>query len=486
MLRSGAEYLDSIRDGRTVYIGKERVADVTEHPAFAEAARMYAAMYDLKADPARLDEMTFEDDGGRHSIYFLKPRSRDDLLRRTRAHRVIAEFSHGLLGRSPDHVASSITGLSMRAEIFDSGPRGPQFAGNIVEYQRHARDNDLYLAYAILPPQGARNPALYQSVDRSPPTLRVTAEDDAGVTLNGMKMLATGAVFANEVWIGNIVPLAPSQVKESVTCAVPVAAPGLSLWSRQPFATGVRNEFDNPLSWRFDESDSMVVFKDVKVRWERVFVHDDPALSRDIYVRTPAHFMSNHQSNVRFHSKLRLLIGLASLITRSNGARDIPAVRETLGRLAALEAAYGGMIEGQNQGMETMDNGHVHVNRRYMYAAIEYAVEHHAGICDQIKTLMGGGVFQMPASSEVLEDDALRPVFEEYWSTHDETAIQRMKLFRLAWDLLGSEFAGRHEQYEKFYVGQRFILRNYNFVHTPWDELEGLAEGIMAEYGPPG
>jgi len=480
MLRTGQQYLDSIRDDRAVYVGDELIRDVTTHPAFRNAAHMYAAMFDLKADPKHRDALSYEEGGERYSLYTLMPRTRDDLLRRTRAHRLIAEFSHGLLGRSPDHVASSITGLAMRPEVFDEGGQG--FGANVVNYYEKLRREDLYTCYAILPPQGARSPELYESQDRKPPTLRVTAEDDAGVTLNGMKMLATGAVFANEVMIGNILPLAPSQVKESITCVLPVATPGLSLWSRKPFEREAKNRFDSPLSWCFDETDSMVVFKDVKVPWERVFVHDNPDLSRNIYIRTPAHAMSNHQSNVRFWAKLRLLVGLAGRITQSNGARDIPAVRETLGRLAAMEATYAAMIAGQQQAHETLDNGYVQVNRRYVYAAVNYALETHPEICDQIRTLCGGGVFQMPASANVTRDPELKAVFEEYWSTLTQSATDRMKLFRVAWDLLGSEFAGRHQQYEKFYVGPAFVVRNYNYVTAPWDELHGIVDGLMAEY----
>ncbi len=484
LLRTGAQYLDSVRDGRIVYVGKERVDDVTAHPAFANAARMYAAMYDLKCSPEMRETLSFEDGGERHSAYFLKPRDRDDLQLRTDAHRAIAAFSHGLLGRSPDHVASSITGLAMGADVFDRD--GADFAKNIVAYHRHARDNDLFLSYAVLPPQGARKPELYQSEDRSPPTLRVTAEDDAGVVLNGMKMLETGAVFADELWIGNIIPLAPSQVKESITCALPVNAPGITLWSRKPMTADGGIEFNNPLAHRYDESDSMVVFKDVRVKWERVFVHDNPALSRDIYMETPAHCMANHQSNVRYAAKLRLLIGLAGKITKSNGAGEIPAVREILGELVSMEAAFSGLIDGQLHAMERTEHGDVHVNRRYMYAAVNYAVEHYGKICDQIRTLMGGGTFQMPASIDVIEDAGLARDFETYWSTGDETAVERMKLIRLAWDMLGSEFAMRHDQYEKFYFGQRFVVRNFNHMHAPWDEFEGLVDDIMAAYDPPG
>src|SRR5579862_9744911 len=106
MLRTGKEHIESLRDGRVIYIGGERVDDVTSHPAFRNAARTVASIYDMKADPANREAMSYEEDGGRHSIYFLRARSRDDLQRRTHGHRRIADFTYGMFGRSPDHVAS--------------------------------------------------------------------------------------------------------------------------------------------------------------------------------------------------------------------------------------------------------------------------------------------------------------------------------------------------------------------------------------------
>jgi 4-hydroxyphenylacetate 3-monooxygenase len=484
MLKTGAQHLDSLRDGRVVYIGDERVGDVTTHPAFRAAAAMYGALYDLKADPAQRDALSFEEDGDRVSLYFLRPRTREDLVRRTAAHRIIADFSYGLLGRSPDVVASTITGLSMKPEVLDEGgPRG--YGANLMAYHARMKREDLYTCYAVLPPQGGRDPTLYERSERRVPTLRVTAEDADGVTLNGMKLLATGAVFANEVLVGNILPLGPSQRAESITCALPMNQPGLMLWSRRPYARDLDSEFDSPLSYRFDETDSMLLFQDVKVPWERVFVHDNADLSRAIYVRTPAHCMHNHQSNVRFWSKLRLLVGIASLVAKSNGARDIPAVRDTLGRLAGYEAGYAAMIAGQHQAFETLEHGYVLFNRRFMYAAVLWALEHHSAICDTIRELMGGGALQMPASINVMRDPALRSLFEDYWSTPTAGAVERMRLFRLAWDLIGSEFASRHVQYEKFYVGAPFVSRSYNFVNAPWDELHGIVEGLMDSYDLP-
>jgi 4-hydroxyphenylacetate 3-monooxygenase len=167
-----------------------------------------------------------------------------------------------------------------------------------VNHYRRMREQDVYAAYAVVPPQAARDPTFYQEQNLPIPSLQVVREDDDGVVISGMKMLATAAVFADEIWIGNLLSLAPDLIKQAVTCAVLCNAAGLSLWSRQPFEPNAKNEFDSPLVWRFDETDSMVLCDNVKVPWERVFVMDDALLSREIYIQTPSHCYGNHQSNV--------------------------------------------------------------------------------------------------------------------------------------------------------------------------------------------
>src|SRR2546429_7919792 len=245
MLRTGKEHLELLRDGRIVYIGSERVDDVTRHPAFCNAAATVAALYDMKADPANREAMSYEEDGGRHSIYFLRPRTREDLQRRMLGHRRIADLTFGMFGRSPDHVASFVTGMAIKP---DALPAPCAHADNLLRYYLHLRDNDVYVVYAVVPPQAARNPEFYHRLNLPIPTLRVVREDDDGVVISGMKMLATGAVFANEIWIGNLIPLAPNQLAESITCAIPVNSPGVALWSRKPFERHAPREVENPLT----------------------------------------------------------------------------------------------------------------------------------------------------------------------------------------------------------------------------------------------
>jgi 4-hydroxyphenylacetate 3-monooxygenase len=485
MLRTGKDHLESLRDGRVVYIGSERVDDVTRHPAFRNAAQTVAALYDLKADPANLDTMTYEEDGGRHSLYYLRARSRDDLQRRMICHRKIADFTYGMFGRSPDHVASFVTGMAMKLDELKAPFANPD---NLLRYYKYARDNDLYTVYAVLPPQAARNPEFYQRQNIPVPTLRVVREEDDGVVISGMKMLATGAVFANEVWIGNVLPLAPDQKKEAITCAIPCNAPGLQFWSRKPMEQDCTSEFDSPLAYRYDESDSMLLCDSVKVPWERVFIHDDALLSRNIYFLTPSHCFGNHQSNVRYWSKMRLMVGLCAKIAHATGADQVPAVKETLGRISAQEAMIAGMVNGQINAYETWPGGpegYVTFNRRMMYAALEWCTQNNSKFIDDLRELCGGGVFQMPANISVMNDPELARQFQTYWQTPQTDAITRMKLFKLAWDMVGSEFAGRHQQYEKFYAGASFIVRNHSFRETDWAGFGKIVDDLISGYDHP-
>jgi 4-hydroxyphenylacetate 3-monooxygenase len=480
MLLTGEEYLDSIRDGRRVYVGSELVEDVTAHPAFRNAAQSFAMIYDRKRAAENRDVMTVDEDGDTFSTYYLLPRTCEDLQRRFETHRRIASWTYGLLGRSPDNFPSYVSGLVMDPAMFDGIRQG--FGDNIRNYYRHMRANDLFVSHTVTNPQGWRPGAPPAGAPRTPPTLRVVDEDDSGVTINGLKMLGTASVFCHETWCGNLQPVAAGQEKESITCAVPLNAPGVSIWSRKSFERHAEREFDSPLAARFDETDSAVLFENVKVPWERVFCHDNVEMTRAIYMRTPGHAMANHQANVRFLEKLKLIVGIARKLAEVNGAVQVPAVQFTLGRLAAMEATLEGLIMGQINCGEAQAPGYLTVNRRYVYAALHWCTNNHSEICDTVRELMGAGVFQMPADASVLDDPALHEKFETYWSTPGQSAKGRMKLFKLAWDLLGSDFAGRHMQYEKFYAGPGFVMNSYSYSTGPWSEWTGSVDRLMASY----
>jgi 4-hydroxyphenylacetate 3-monooxygenase len=478
MLRPGKDYFAAIRDGRCIYVGNELVRDVTSHPAFRNSARSFADIYDRKRSAEHVDAVSYEENGERFSGWYLMPRDRDGLRKRTEAHRRVASWTYGLLGRSLDHVASFVTGLAMRPELFEGNRTG--FGRNLTAYYDKLRREDLFSAYVVVAPQGARSPELYGRKETIAPGLQVTAEKDDGIIVNGMKLLGTAAVFADEIWVGNLLPLAAEQKAQAVTCAVPTGTEGVKLWVRKSYEQYAVNEFDNPFCSRFDESDAVVIFDNVKVPWERVFLLDDAQLSREMYFKTPAHVMSNHQSIVRYHEKLKLILGFAYRAAEMNNVLQVPAVRETLSKLAVAEAGVKGWIAGQIEDAETAGL-YVHVNRRELYSALYWCTNNYYQITETVREMLGAGPFQMPADASLLSDPQLRKTFDHYWAAGDASAIDRLKLIRLAWDYLGSDFAGRHSQYERFYAGPQFVHTFYNFNNCPWAERKKQVEELMAQ-----
>jgi 4-hydroxyphenylacetate 3-monooxygenase len=479
MLRAGADYLKGLQDGRKVYLGSELVKDVSKHPAFRNTARSFAGLFDRKRDAENVDVLSYAENGERFPIWFLKPRSQDDLRRRMAGHRRIASWSYGLLGRSPDHVASFVAGLVMQPELFEGNRKG--FGENLTRYYDYLRTNDLFASYVVIGPQGGRNPELYNRKGVQSPALQVTKETDDGIVLNGMKMLGTGAVFSDVTWVGNLLPLSPDQKGQAVTCAVPMNAPGLSIWPRKPYERYALGPIDTPFSSCLDESDAVVVFEDVKVPWEHVFLLDDAVLSREIYFRTPSHVMGNHQAICRFLEKFGIILGLAYKAAEMNEVLQVPAVREILSKLAAWEAGLRAMIAGSIEDAETSANGYMHVNRRELYAALAWCTTNYHQLAETVREMLGAGPFQMPADSSFLADPELRERFDVYWSSGKTTATDRLKFMKLAWDYLGSELAGRHSQYEKFYAGPQFVHTFYNFGNCPWDRYKAPVETLMRE-----
>jgi 4-hydroxyphenylacetate 3-monooxygenase len=270
-MRSGDAYVAGLRDGRAVYLDGERVDDVTKHPAFVEPIRRIAETYD-RAKPPRVTRPSRSPirRRGAPQQHVARPALGRGSRARRRLHRFWAEPSFGLLGRTPDHVACVLTAFSAWRHLFDGG--GSRFGDHVERFYARARDEDLYVTYAIVPPQ----------VDRSRPAHRhpepflhpgVVRETSAGIVVRGAHAIATSATMADWLFVSYITPLVPGDEDYAISLVRPMNAEGLRLYPRRPFASQATTVFDYPLSSRFDEVDTTVVFNDVVVPWEQVFIY---------------------------------------------------------------------------------------------------------------------------------------------------------------------------------------------------------------------
>ncbi len=483
MPKDGAEHIASLRDGRQIYLDGEQIVNHVDHPAFRESIRSAAAMYDYQAQPQNLECMTFRSPGTGNQVsrMWQLPTSYAELVERRKALEAWANLSVGFFGRSPDHVASALSGMYMGLELFQAA--GDRYAHALSSYYEYARDNDLYLTYAIVSPQADRSKSAGEQASEYI-AAAVVDEDSEGITIRGAKMLATGCPMANEVMVASIQPLKPGEERYSFTAMVPLAAPGVKLLSRKSFELSAISKFDNPLSKSFDENDSILYFENVKVPWERVFVHNDVRLAAAQWHAIPTHCYQNYQCQIRLMVKMRFLLGVARKITEINGIIGFPPVKETLGQMAAEVS----MVEGLVESMEVSGSkfGDYFVpNSSRLYAAAVLTQQLYPKFVQTLRELAGGGMIMLPSSGADFANAEMLGFIEKTQQSPATDALGRVKLFKLAWDAVGSEFGSRHLQYEMFYSGANMVTRGHAYRTYDWERATGLVDRLMSTYGLP-
>jgi len=477
-LRSGAQYLQSLRDGRQVFLDGERVADVSQHPAFREAARSVAYLYDIAAAPENRDLMTFPSPktGAPALRAYQIPNTHADLKARRLFHEKWAEATFGLMGRTPDHVAGFFCGYAAVPGVFAAA--GQNFADNVVAFYERMRDEHLYVSYVIVPPQIDRSKPAHRQSD---PALYagVVKERDDGIVISGAQQLATGGVLSDWLHLSCIHPLQPGDEDYANCLAVPINAPGLKLYPRRPFAPMATNSFDYPLSSRFDESDSFVIFDNVFVPWEHVFIYRNIEISRDQWWKTTSHLLGNHQAQVRYVTKLRFMLGLAQRMNEMTGNIAAPPVQIMMGELAALASIYESMLLA-HESMATIDNnGVLWPSKIALYSAMAMQSEFNGRMLEIIRELAGGAFITLPSSLADLESPQTAPDMERYMRSASTDARKRVALMRLLWDFIGTEFGSRHQQYEKFYGGASFLVKQNIFRNFDWKRAGALVDAAL-------
>jgi 4-hydroxyphenylacetate 3-monooxygenase len=481
MTRSGKDYVAGLADGRHVYIDGELVGDVATHPAFRGAVGSVAQLYDLSADPANEELLTYPSPktGAPVSRAFMIPRSEQDLVARRKALQRRSEETFGLLGRSPDHVAGFLAGWAGAREVFARG--GEQYAENVVRFYEDARDNDWYVSYVIAPPQIDRSKPAHQQED---PFLYagVKQERDDGIVIAGAQMLGTGAVLSDYVVLSCIVPLRPGDENYAISVAIPIGAPGVKVYSRRSYAAAANSVFDYPLSSRFDETDSLLVFDDVFVPWERVFVYRNLDVVSAQWHQTAAHLLGNNQAQIRFATKLDFLAGIALRVARMNGSATLPPVKGAVGEIAAHAAMVRGLVFAQEQNCRIDAAGVAWPGPAECFANMTLQSQIYPSLLNMVRDLCGGGLIQLPSSAADYTNPDIAKDLERYVQSPGMPSRERVKLLKLVWDMVGSEFASRHHQYEMFYAGAPFLVKQRMFDVFDFASADRLVDSALAGY----
>ena len=477
-MRTGKEYVSALADSRRVYVDGKLVKDVRRHPAFRGIVNSIAKMYDYSSDPK--NGMSFETGwGGTGNKVFMIPGSRQELMDRHEAIYRWAMLSRGFVGRSPDHVGSFLAGFANNPMLFDRGER--KFGKNVEKFYRKVVSEDLYVTYAIIPPQSDRSKTA-QGQENKYSQVGVLEEKENGIIVRGAQMLATGTAVSDHVFVSCITPLKPGDEDYALSFFLPVDTKGLKMYCRRPYAMDKPGIFDYPMSTRFDESDAFLVFDDVFVPWDNVFVYRDVQGLQSQFFETYAHVLGNNQAQIRLSAKVKFLVGIARKVAAMNGIDRIPSVVEKLGELASLSSIVEGMVRASEAESIHRESGVETPNPRFLYGAMGLQAELYPRVLHLLRELVGAGVLQVPSSYAELTNPETRVDMNNYIKSPGVTSEERIKLFKLAWDVIGSEFAGRHHQYEMFYSGAPFVAKAYSFRNYGYDESLASVDAFLAEY----
>lgn len=482
MPRTGSDFLASLDDGRQVILDGEVVKDIANHPAFAGVARSIAEMYDMAADPAKRDLYCYPSpkDGRPVHKWWMTPRSSADLTERRKAIEAWAEYNSGFLGRSPDHVASFFAAFAASLPIYQQ--EGHDFAGNVTRFYEKGRDESLYVSYAIIHPTVDRQRPPHEQYEKNL-YVSVAKERDDGIVLRGAQMLGTGSVLSDHVFISCILPLPKGSEDYAISVVVPAAAKGLKIYSRRSYASGDGASNEYPLSSRFDETDSLVVLDDVLVPWEDVFVYRSIEATAAQFHRTSAHALGNTQAQIRFYTKTRFMAGLAKAMAEGSGTIGDVRMKQRLGQLAGkCQLPYSFVLAAEAN--PTIDEfGVARPDTASLYAAMSLQPKLMNEIIQELRDMAGGSVIQLPSSAESWCDPGSLADIERYIRWPEVDAAGRTRLLHMVWDAIGSEFAGRHLQYEMFYAGEPNVVAMRSFNNYPWDRATALVSDSLADVG---
>ncbi len=472
--RSGNNYLSSIKKlGAEIYLDGQRVTDPTTHPAFANCARSMASLYDMQMEHP--EAMTFRtDDGGRAGLSFIQAKSVDDVRKRGRMMKAWADFSGGMLGRTPDYLNSSIAAMGAARGFFAESDT--RFGENIANYYLEARNHDWCATHTLVNPRASRA-AGWAGMTDADLALKLVEKTRDGIVVSGCRMLATLAPISEELLVfpSTVLKAEPAAEPFALAFAVPCNAKGLRFYCRDSYDSG-HARFDHPLSSRFDEMDCVVVFDNVTVPWERVFLCGDVARCNALYGATNAVVHMMHQVVVKNVAKSEFLLGLAARIAQVSDAMSLQHVRERLAEMIEATEVMRACLRAAEADAAADRWGVTVPARPALDTARNLVPRLYPRLVEIIQLNSSSSLMATPSDRD-FKNPAEAPDIERYFGQADAAARERVALYRLAWDVACSSFGGRQVLYERFFFGDPVRMASALVDNT---DLKPLVERVKA------
>lgn len=455
---NGTDYIHRINQLRPkVWIdGKPVEGKISEHPAFKGVMKSQAALYDLQFSEESIpmtytSPLTSEPVG----MSYLQPKTRDDLIKRRKMIQNWAKSSNGMMGRSPDYMNTVLMALACSADLL----RGQQncFPENVTKFYEYAREQDLSLTHTFINPQVNRSQFYFETADE-PISAKVIAETEEGIIIKGAKLLATQGGITDELLVVSTAGLEADENGFAFT--IPSNTKNLKFVCRDSFVGG-ESTFDYPLSSRYEEMDSIVIFDNVLIPWDRVFYYNNREVSNIFMNINSFSAFTIHQVVCRRIIKLEFVLGVVQSIIETINIIEYQHVQEKASEIiVALETMKALLLKSEMEA-EMDELGFMRPDQTSLQIAISLFPKIYPRFTEIIHLLGASGLMAIPTENTFQN---LRTDLDHYLQAKSKNAEDRIKVFRLAWDLTMSSFGTRETLYERFFFGDPIKLSSQVYL----------------------
>ncbi|MGG5254350.1 4-hydroxyphenylacetate 3-monooxygenase, oxygenase component [Neobacillus sp. SM06] len=445
---SGQEYIRRIDDLHAeVWIEGEKVeGKISRHPAFSKIINSQARLYDIQLEKSELMTIPSPNSSGRIGISYLEPKTKEDLEKRRLMIAEWAKTSAGMLGRSPDYMNTAIMAFSRAADVF--AVEGQPFAQNFRTLYELACENDLSFTHTFINPQVNRSLYYLEDTDELI-SAQTVAHNKEGIVVTGARLLATQGGITDEILV---FPTSAASLNKNFAYAfsIPSNTPGLKFICRESF--GYKDSiFDHPLGSRFDEIDTIVVFDHVTVPWERVFCYQNPEAAFKIFHESSFTPLAAHQVTTRRIVKTEFILGVAQLLVDTINVGEYQHIQEKITEIIIGLESLKALLLTSEMNAKTDKWGTMVPSFTSLGPAIMLYNRLYPRMVEIVQLIGASGLVSIPTERDFASE--IKPDLEKYLQAANANAVERVQLFRLAWDISMSAFGSRQNLYERFFFG---------------------------------
>ena len=474
-IRNGKQFLEGLQDDRDVWIHGEKVKDVTTHAGLGRGAHTLAGFMDRQFDEKYQDAITYEEDGNRYAMSYMIPRSQEDVVKRGASFYEWATWSNGMFGRTPDYKNASVMAFAAAADFLAEGKL--EYAENMRNYYQYIKDNDKVLTHTLVNP--TFNYAQAKEGKYSDKVaLQIVKETDAGIIVNGARLLATLGPHSDEIEVfpSTLLKASEENLPFAFAFALPVNTPGMRMICRDTYDHS-KSHFDAPLASRFEEMDAIVTFKNVLVPWERVFMYREPLLCNRAFAETNAVIHMMHQVVCGKLAKAEFIVGLLCAMARATGKDKDMAVKGQIAEAMWIaESVRAFRFSAEAQAHEDQYGTYMPL-RRPLDTSRNLYPKMYPRLIELVQLLGSSSLMATPSEADLTNDIAAD--VSQYFQTVNLESKDRIALFRLAHDVAVSGFGNRQVLYERFFFGPQNVMASIYYDLYNKDEMIDKVDELL-------